>query len=72
LVAGTAELLDDRIYSEQEFKNLIPVAILSQIPDISTVSEMHRRSRVALMKNLACVCIVLAILAGSALSYLRG
>lgn len=34
LVAGTAELTDDRLYSESEIKKLLPVAVICEIPVI--------------------------------------
>src|SRR5580658_9195784 len=32
VVAGTFEMMDDRIYDEKEFQKLLPVAVISEIP----------------------------------------
>jgi hypothetical protein len=71
-IAGAAELLDDRVYNEEEVKSLVPVAILSKIPEILTTEETDRRRRLTLLKHAVCASVALAILAGSALSYFRG
>jgi succinoglycan biosynthesis transport protein ExoP len=70
--AGGSEFLDDRIHSEKEFKDLVPVAVISEIPEVSTADEDARQrwsNRIAwVMASL----VFAAILAGTALSYLRG
>jgi polysaccharide biosynthesis transport protein len=71
LVAGT-EFLDDRIYSEKELKTLVPVAVLSEIPSISTVEEVKNNKRAAWLAWVAATVVFVSILAGTAFSYLRG
>jgi succinoglycan biosynthesis transport protein ExoP len=71
-VAGAFEMMDDRIYDEKEFQKLLPVAVISEIPAISAASDerMERRRLWLGWGTLAAVSV--AILLGSALSYLRG
>ena len=72
LVAGAFEMLDDRIYEEKELKTLLPVAVISDIPDILVPDDLHKQ-RTRLWLGWATAAFVSAtILLGSALSYLRG
>jgi polysaccharide biosynthesis transport protein len=70
--AGAFEMLDRRVYDEQELKSLLPVKLLAEIPEVaSPVDEKRARYRMWLGWATA-VLVVGAILAGSAFSYLRG
>jgi succinoglycan biosynthesis transport protein ExoP len=72
IVAAAFEAVDDRMHSEKEIRSLLPMAILSEIPEIASPSdERSSKKRMALSWTLAAV-IVAIILAGSTLSYLRG
>jgi polysaccharide biosynthesis transport protein len=72
LVVGSFELLDDRLHNEKEINLLLPVAVISEIPEIVSVSE-ERTSNKKVVLGWAMTAIVAAtILAGSAFSYLRG
>jgi polysaccharide biosynthesis transport protein len=72
VVAGGAEFLDDRLYNEKELKDLLPVAIISEIPAMSSPAEDTRKEK-KLWLTWAMTGFVLAtILAGSAISYFRG
>jgi succinoglycan biosynthesis transport protein ExoP len=65
------EFMDDRLHSEKELKILLPMAILSEIPEIVGASdEQSRRKKMVLGWALAAV-VITTILAGSALSYLH-
>jgi polysaccharide biosynthesis transport protein len=71
-VAGTFEKLDDRVYSETELKKLLPVSVISEIPVVSDpAGQTAERNRVVLGLATAALVFV-AILAGSAFSYLKG
>jgi polysaccharide biosynthesis transport protein len=71
-VAGAFEMLDRRVYDEQELKSLLPVTLLAEIPEVtSPVDEKRGRYRMWLGWATALL-VVGAILAGSAFSYLRG
>jgi polysaccharide biosynthesis transport protein len=72
IVVALFEVMDDRLHSEKEIKNLLPMAILSEIPEIVSPSdERSSKKSMALGWALAAL-IVVTILAGSTLSYLRG
>jgi protein tyrosine kinase modulator len=72
LVATVYEALDDRIYDEKELQELLPVPVISEIPAIP-VADDEQRVRKRLWLGWATAAFVFAtILAGSALSYLRG
>jgi polysaccharide biosynthesis transport protein len=71
-VAGGFEVLDRRLYSEKEIKALLPVAIISEVPEVLLPSD-ERRSRRAMALGWSMAALVVAvILAGSAFSFLRG
>jgi hypothetical protein len=71
-VVASFEMLDDRIYSEKEMRDMIPVAVISEIPVIVNPSDKERANR-KLWLGWATAALVLAtILAGSAFSFLRG
>jgi polysaccharide biosynthesis transport protein len=71
-LAGGTEYLDDRLYSEKELKDLLPVAVISEIPPITHPQEERKQER-KLWLGWATAAIVFAtILMGSAISYLRG
>ena len=68
-VAGGFEILDGRIHNEEEIKALLPVPIISNIPEILVPSEeQNSRRRVWLGWTTAAV-VTATILAGSAFSY---
>jgi hypothetical protein len=65
------EAMDDRMHSEEEIKLLLPVAIISEIPEIVNPAD-ERISKKRMMLGWAMTAIVgVTILAGSAFSYLR-
>ena len=71
-VAGAFEMLDGRVYNEQELKSLIPVAILAEVPEVTSPAD-EKRARWRMWFGWATAAIVFCvILAGSAFSYLRG
>ena len=60
------------MHSAKEIKTLLPMAILSEIPEIVSPSdERSMKKRIAMGWAMAAL-IVVTILAGSAFSYLRG
>jgi hypothetical protein len=72
LVAGMFELLDNRIYSEEDIKKMLPVAILSEVPELLVASDERKSMRRAALGWSMAALVAIAILAGSAFSYLRG
>jgi succinoglycan biosynthesis transport protein ExoP len=72
IVAASFEIMDDRLHSEEEIRSLLRTAILADIPEIaSPADERSSKKRMALGWAMAALTVV-TILAGSALSYLRG
>jgi uncharacterized protein involved in exopolysaccharide biosynthesis len=72
VVAGAAEFLDDRLYNEKELKDLLPVAIISEIPAMTSPDEDSRKERKLWLSWVMTGFVLATILAGSAISYLRG
>jgi uncharacterized protein involved in exopolysaccharide biosynthesis len=72
VVAGAFEVMDDRIYDEKEFVKLLPVAVISEIPDISAAADEHAERRRMWLGWATAAIVSVTILLGSALSYLRG
>jgi succinoglycan biosynthesis transport protein ExoP len=72
VVAGSFEMMDDRIHEEKLLQKLLPVAIISEIPALTVAAdEQQERKRMWLGWATAAV-VSVTILIGSALSYLRG
>ena len=71
LVVGGLEFLDDRLHSEKAIKALLPMKVISEIPDVLTPSDERRSKRTIWLEWVASVLVFVIILAGSAYSYLR-
>lgn len=70
-LVGASEFLDDRLHNEKEIKNLLPMGILSEIPEVLTpTDEQENKKRIVLGWATAALVFV-TILAGSAFSYLH-
>ncbi len=67
-----AEWLDDRIYDESGIKKLVPVGVLGEIPPLVTAREQQQERKKLQTAWVATAVVTVAILAGSAASYLRG
>jgi succinoglycan biosynthesis transport protein ExoP len=70
LVIGL-EFMDDRLHSEKELKILLSMTILSEIPEVVSLSDEQRRRKRTVLGWAVAGLVVTAILAGSALSYLH-
>ena len=69
VVAGGFEFMDDRLHSEKEIKALLPMKVISEIPEILNPSD-ERSSRKRMLLGWAMAALVFAIiLAGSVFSY---
>jgi polysaccharide chain length determinant protein (PEP-CTERM system associated) len=72
VVAGGFELTDDRLYNEKEIKDLLPMAVISEIPVIlNPLDERNNKRRLWLGWGMAAL-VVTTVLLGSAFSYLYG
>jgi len=71
LVVLVVEMADDRLYREQEIKDLLPVAIFAEIPDITTPLDERRSRRRTYLGAATAALVLVVILTGSAISYLH-
>jgi polysaccharide biosynthesis transport protein len=69
--AGT-ELIDDRLFSEKELKELVPTVVISEIPNLATAEEKEKQLKSVMLGWVAASIAFAVILAGTALSYFRG
>jgi polysaccharide biosynthesis transport protein len=65
------EMVDDRLHTEREIRSLLPVAIISEIPEIVIPSEERRKKGIKALGWALSALVVVTILAGSAFSYLH-
>jgi polysaccharide chain length determinant protein (PEP-CTERM system associated) len=72
LVVGLFQLLDDRMHSEQEITDLLPVAVLSEVPEVVTPSDEQGKKKRTMLGWAMAVVVFGVILAGSAFSFLHG
>jgi len=70
-VAGAFEFADDRMHSQRQIEAMLPIPIISEIPDV--LSPWDERTNIRKMRlGWALAAVVLTtILSGSAFSYLR-
>ena len=71
-VAGAFEMADDRLYSEKEITNLLPVPVICEIPVIATPAGASSGPDRAWRILVSAAVVVAVIAAGSVFSYLRG
>jgi succinoglycan biosynthesis transport protein ExoP len=71
-LAGGTEFLDDRLYNEKALKDLLPVNVISEIPPITSPQEERNQERKHWVGWATAGIVFVTILAGSAISYLRG
>jgi polysaccharide chain length determinant protein (PEP-CTERM system associated) len=71
VLAGGTEFLDDRVYSEKEIKELLPVTVISEIPAITSPQEETKRQKKLWISWATTGVVFATILAGSAISYFR-
>lgn len=70
--AAGAELTDDRIYSEKEFKKLVTVNVLVEIPALSSPQEEKAQARRMQLAWVGAGLLVILMCAGFAITYFRG
>jgi polysaccharide biosynthesis transport protein len=72
VVAAAFEMMDDRVYDEKELQELLPVAVISEIPTLEVAADVQREHRRLWLGWATAAFVSCTILVGSALSYLRG
>jgi polysaccharide chain length determinant protein (PEP-CTERM system associated) len=71
-VAGAFEMMDDRVYNEQELKGMLPVSVLSEIPIINAPANERAEQKKVWLGWATAAVVFATILAGSTISYLVG
>ena len=72
LIVGGLEFFDDRMHSEKEIQQLLPVGVIAEVPKITTsFDESKERQRMVLGWTMAGF-VFFSILVGTAVSYFRG
>jgi polysaccharide chain length determinant protein (PEP-CTERM system associated) len=71
LVVVVLELPDDRMHSEMQIQGVLPVAIISEVPEIVTPLDVRRGKMKMALGWVAAALVISVILAGSAVSYLH-
>jgi succinoglycan biosynthesis transport protein ExoP len=71
-LVAALEFLDDRLYSEDEIRELLGKEVLTEIPVIATAADDHWAERKSQLGWATTAIVVISILAGSAYTYLRG
>jgi polysaccharide chain length determinant protein (PEP-CTERM system associated) len=66
-----AEMVDDRLYSEKDLKQLVNADIISEIPNIITVDDEKKLRRVNQLQWMSAAVVLAIIAAGSAFSFLH-
>jgi polysaccharide chain length determinant protein (PEP-CTERM system associated) len=66
------EFMDDRLHSEKDLKALVPVSVIVEIPSIASPKELRRQQNSLKLAWVAATLVFAIILAGAAISYLRG
>lgn len=67
-----AEFLDERLYEEEQVKQLAGVNVIGEIPPILIESETRAQRRELWARGIAATMVVAATLLGSGLSFFRG
>jgi polysaccharide biosynthesis transport protein len=71
-VSAGAELVDDRLFSEKELKERVPVIVICEIPNLATAEDEKKQLKSVILGWVVASVAFAVILAGTALSYFRG
>ncbi|MGB6473430.1 MAG: hypothetical protein WBF04_05040, partial [Candidatus Sulfotelmatobacter sp.] len=71
-VAGAFEFMDDRMYDEKELTKLLPAEVMAEIPAIVNLADEQIATRKIWLGWATAAVVFVTILAGSAISFLRG
>jgi len=72
LLAGILEFMDDRLYSEKQIKDLMPVSVIAEIPEVVNAYDEEQARRKLILNWAMAAVVLLSVVAGAAFSYLRG
>jgi uncharacterized protein involved in exopolysaccharide biosynthesis len=65
-------LADDRMHSEAQIRDLLPIAVICEIPQVSSPADERVERRKAIVGWAMTATVAVIILAGSAVSYIHG
>jgi polysaccharide chain length determinant protein (PEP-CTERM system associated) len=71
LVAGIFEFMDDRLYGEQEIKSILPMPVISEVPEVASPLDESMAKRRMALGWASSLLVFVVILAGSVFSYLH-
>jgi hypothetical protein len=71
LAAGAFEFMDDRLHSEKEITNLLPIAVISEIPQVVSPNDKRMEKRKLAIGWATTATVLGIILAGSVFSLLH-
>ncbi len=71
VVAGGAEFLDGRVYTEAELKKLIPAEVIVEIPAVISPAEQKRQTRQLRIRIAAAAAVALVMIIALAITYVR-
>ena len=71
VVAGGFEFMDDRLHDEKQIKALLPVAVISEVPEIVSPFDAQKTRRSVAIGWAATAIVFVSLLAGSVFSYLH-
>ena len=66
------ELADDRLYNEADIKDLLPTAVICEIPEVVNPDDEQKFRRKAVLGWAMAATVLLIIVAGSAVSFIHG
>ena len=71
LLVVVLEFFDDRLHTEEQIEKLLPVGVISEIPEMLNPSDEQRKKRKMVVGWATAALVLIVIAAGSAFSYLR-
>jgi polysaccharide biosynthesis transport protein len=71
VVAGGFEFMDDRLHDEKQFKALLPVTVISEVPEVVSSLDAQKARRSVVLGWAATAIVFVSILTGSVFSYLH-
>jgi succinoglycan biosynthesis transport protein ExoP len=71
-VAGVFEFMDDRMYDEKDLKKQLPAEVMAEIPAIVNLADQQSATLKVWLGWATAAVVFVTILAGSAISFLRG
>ncbi len=71
IIAGIFEFMDDRLYSEQEIKSILPMPVISEVPEVASPLDESMAKKQMALGWASSLLVFVVILAGSVFSYLH-